>query len=198
MLVLGLTGSLGMGKSTCAAFFAEKGVAIFDADATVHALYRGAAAPRVEAAFPGTMVDGAIDRTELGKRVIGNPTAIARLEAIVHPMVREAENDFRASTAASGRRTILLDIPLLLETGGEDRIDVVILVSTTAEIQKARALSRPGMSEARFSAILAKQMPDAEKRQRAHFIIDTGGEIAETRRQVGDVMRSLAGMVAGR
>lgn len=197
MLVLGLTGSLGMGKSTCAALFAEKGVAIFDADATVHGLYRGAAALHVEAAFPGTMVDGVIDRGELGKRVIGNPSAIARLEAIVHPMVREAENSFRANAAKNGCRTILLDIPLLLERGGEDRFDVVIVVSTTAEIQKARALSRPGMSEERFSAILAKQMPDKEKRRRAHFIIDTGGEIADTNRQVGDVMRSLAGMAAG-
>jgi len=197
MLVLGLTGSLGMGKSTCAALFAEKGVAIFDADATVHGLYRGAAALQVEAAFPGTMVDGVIDRGELGKRVIGNPPAIARLEAIVHPMVREAENSFRAKAAKNGCRTILLDIPLLLESGGEDRFDVVIVVSTTAEIQKARALSRPGMSEERFSAILAKQMPDEEKRRRAHFIIDTSGEIADTSRQVGDVMRSLAGMAAG-
>lgn len=198
MLVLGLTGSLGMGKSTCAAFFAEEGVAIFDADATVHALYRGAAAPKVEAAFPGTMVDGVIDRGELGKRVIGNPPAVARLEGIVHPMVREAENRFRAEAVREGRRTILLDIPLLLETGGEDRIDVLLLVSTSAEIQKARALSRPGMTEARFATILAKQMPDDEKRRRAHFIIDTSGDLAATRRQVGDVMRSLAGMAAGR
>ena len=197
MLVLGLTGSLGMGKSTCAAMFAEKGVAIFDADATVHALYRGKAAPRVEAEFPGTMVDGAIDRNLLAKKVVGDPSAIARLEKIVHPLVREAENAFRASANREGARIILLDIPLLLETGGENRVDIVILVSTTPEIQKARVLGRAGMSEERFVALLAKQMPDEDKRRRAHFIIDTSGEIADTSRQVDDLLVAVAGMAGG-
>jgi len=198
MLVLGLTGSLGMGKSTCAAMFAERGVAIFDADATVHALYRGKAAPLVEAAFPGTMVEGSIDRNILAKKVVGDPSAIARLEKIVHPLVREAEDVFRARAIRQGIRIILLDIPLLLESGGENRVDVVILVSTTPAIQKERVLSRAGMSEERFAALLAKQMPDEDKRRRAHFIIDTSGEIADTNRQVDDVLAAVAGMTGGR
>ena len=197
MLVLGLTGSLGMGKSTCAQMFAEMGVAIFDADATVHRLYRGPAVPLVEAAFPGTVVDGAIDRSKLAAKVFGHPAAIAKLEGIVHPLVHDAENEFRKRAANSGRRVVLLDIPLLFEVGGEDRVDVVILVSTTPEIQKVRAFKRAGMTEERFAAILAKQMPDDEKRRRAHFIVDTCGPFAETRRQVADVMRAVAGMAAG-
>lgn len=198
MLVLGLTGSLGMGKSTCAAMFAEKGVAIFDADAAVHELYKGKAAPLVEAAFPGTLVGGAIDRRKLGDIVVGDPKAIARLEKIVHPLVHEAEKAFRESARRQGQRIILLDIPLLLETGGEDRVDAVILVSTTPKIQKERVLGRGGMSEERFARLLAKQMPDEEKRRRAHFIVDTSGEIADTRRQVDDILAAIAGMAGGR
>jgi dephospho-CoA kinase len=198
MLVLGLTGSLGMGKSTCAQMFAEMGVAIFDADATVHMLYSGRAAPLVEAAFPGTVIDGAVDRTRLAAKVFGNPAAIAKLERIVHPLVREEENEFRKRAVDTGRRIVLLDIPLLFEVGGEDRIDVVVLVSTSPEIQKDRAFKRPGMTEERFAAILAKQMPDHEKRRRAHFIVDTGGSFAATRRQVADVLRAVAGIAAGR
>lgn len=198
MLVLGLTGSLGMGKSTCAAMFAEKGVAIFDADATVHTLYRGDAVPLVEAAFPGTMADGVIDRNLLAKKVVGDSAAIARLEKIVHPLVRDAENAFRAKAKEAGTEIILLDIPLLFENHIDDRVDVVILVSTTPEIQKERVLGRPGMSEERFTALLAKQMPDQEKRRRAHFIIDTSGELKDTRRQVDDVFRAVAGMAGGR
>jgi dephospho-CoA kinase len=197
MLVLGLTGSVGMGKSTVAAMFAEKGVATFDADATVHALYRGAAVPLVEAAFPGTLVDGAIDRKKLADKVIDNPPAMAKLEAIVHPLVRQAEKSFRARTAGEGRRTALLDIPLLLETGGESRVDAVVLVSAAPEIQEARVLARPGMTRERLDAILKRQMPDDEKRRRAHFIVDTGGDFAETRRQVADVLRAVAGIAAG-
>jgi len=198
MLVLGLTGSLGMGKSTCAEMFAEMGVPIFDADATVHRLYRGRAAPLVEAAFPGTVVDGAVDRTRLGARVFGNPAAIARLEGIVHPLVREAEIAFRKEAAEAGRRIVLLDIPLLFEVGGEDRVDVIVLVSTSPKIQRERAFKRAGMTEERFAAILAKQMPDDEKRRRAHFIVDTSGSFDETRRQVADVMRAVPGIAAGR
>ena len=197
MLVLGLTGSVGMGKSTVTAMFAEKGVATFDADATVHHLYRGAAAPLVEAAFPGTLVDGVLDREKLAAKVVGNPSAIARLEKIVHPLVREAENAFRARAAGEGRRVILLDVPLLLETGGETRVDAVILVSTTPEIQNMRVLGRAGMTEERFAAIRARQMPDDEKRRRSHFAIDTGGDFADTRRQVEDVLRAVAGMSGG-
>jgi dephospho-CoA kinase len=197
MLVLGLTGSVGMGKSTVTAMFAENGVATFDADAAVHALYRGAAAPLIEAAFPGTVVDGAVDRKKLADKVIDTPSAIAKLEAIVHPLVREAENIFRARAAGEGRRIALLDIPLLLETGGETRVDAVVLVSAAAAIQAARVLERPGMTRARFAAILKRQMPDDEKRRRAHFIIDTGGDFADTRRQVDDLLRAVAGIAAG-
>jgi len=197
MLVLGLTGSVGMGKSTVAAMFAERGVATFDADATVHALYRGAAVTLVEAAFPGTSVEGVVDRQKLADKVIDSPPAIAKLEAIVHPLVREAENSFRARAAWEGRRTALLDIPLLLETGGESRVDAVVLVSAAPEVQEARVLERPGMTRERLAAILKRQMPDDEKRRRAHFIIDTGGDFADTRRQVDDVLRAVAGMAAG-
>lgn len=198
MLVLGLTGSIGMGKSTCAGMFAEMGVPIFDADATVHRLYRGRAAPLVEAAFPGTVVDGAVDRTRLGAEVFGKPAAIARLEGIVHPLVREIEIEFLKKAAEAGRRVVLLDIPLLFEVGGEDRVDVIVLVSTSPELQRERAFKRPGMTEERFAAILAKQMPDDEKRRRAHFIVDTSGSFDETRRQVADVMRAVPGVAAGR
>jgi len=197
MLVLGLTGSVGMGKSTVAAMFAERGVATSDADATVHALYRGAAVTLVEAAFPGTSVEGVVDRQKLADKVIDSPPAIAKLEAIVHPLVREAENSFRARAAGEGMRTALLDIPLLLETGGESRVDAVVLVSAAPEVQEARVLERPGMTRERLAAILKRQMPDDEKRRRAHFIIDTGGDFADTRRQVDDVLRAVAGMAAG-
>lgn len=198
MLVLGLTGSLGMGKSTCAQMFAEMGVAVFDADTAVHALYRGRAAPLVEVAFPGSVVDGVVDRSRLAVEVLGKPAAIARLEGIVHPLVRDAENEFRERAARSGRRIVLLDIPLLFEVGGEGRVDVVIVVSTTPAIQKERAFRRVGMTEERFAAILAKQMPDREKRRRAHFIVDTGGTFDATRRQIADIMKAVAGIAAGR
>ena len=198
MLILGLTGSVGMGKSTVAAMFAERGIPTFDADEAVHALYRGAAVAPVEAAFPGTSVDGAIDRDLLGQRVVGDPAAIARLEQIVHPLVREAENAFRAQAAGEGRRVVLLDIPLLLETGGERRVDIVIVVSAPAEIQRERVLSRPGASIERFEALLARQMPDEEKRRLAHFIVETSGSFDMTRRQVGDVLRAVGSIAAGR
>lgn len=198
MLVLGLTGSLGMGKSTCASMFAEQGVPTFDADATVHRLYSGRAAPLVEAAFPGTVVDGTVDRVRLGAMVFEDRAAIARLEAIVHPLVREAETDFRKRAADEGHRVVLLDIPLLFEVGSENRVDIVVLVSTSAEIQRQRVLARAGMTEERFAAILAKQMPDDEKRRRSHFIVDTGGEFDATRRQVDGVLKAVAGIAAGR
>jgi dephospho-CoA kinase len=197
MVVLGLTGSVGMGKSTVAAMFAERGVATFDADGAVHSLYRGAAVPLVESAFPGTVVDGVVDRKKLADKVIDSPPAIGKLEAIVHPLVREAENAFRARAAGEGRRIALLDIPLLLETGGEARVDAVVLVSAAPEIQEARVLERPGMTRERLAAIRKRQMPDDEKRRRAHFIVDTGGDFADTRRQVDDVLRAVAGIAAG-
>ncbi len=198
MLVLGLTGSLGMGKSTVAAMFARRGVATFDADRAVHALYAGPAVAAVEAAFPGTTAAGVVDRVKLGERVASDPAAFARLEAIVHPLVRHAEAAFRTRAAGEGHRIVLLDIPLLFETGGAGRVDAVVLVATTPEIQRARVLARPGMTEARFAALGARQMPDAGKRTRAHFILDTGGPLADTERQVGDLLRAVAGPAAGR
>jgi len=197
MLVIGLTGSLAMGKTTAAAMFAAEGAAIFDADRVVHDLYAGAAAPLIEAAFPGTTENDAVDRKRLAARVVGDKAALARLEAIVHPLVHAAENAFRARASAEGRRVAVLDIPLLLETGGEARVDAVVVVTTTAEIQRARILRREGMTAERFAALLARQMPDAEKRKRAHFIIDTSGEFDATRKQVVDVMRAVAGIAAG-
>jgi len=198
MLVLGLTGSVGMGKSTSAGMFAEAGVAVFDADRAVHALYAGPAVAAIEEAFPDTTSDGRVDRVKLGARVAGDAKAFARLEAIVHPMVREAEAAFRADAAAGGRRIMLLDIPLLFETRGEHRVDAIAVVSTTAAIQRQRVLARPGMTEERFAAILARQMPDAEKRTRAHFILDSGTGFADMKRQIADLLRAVAGMAAAR
>jgi dephospho-CoA kinase len=197
MIVLGLTGSLAMGKSTVARMFAEAGAAVFDADATVHALYAGKAAAQIETAFPGVSADGKIDRQRLGARVVGDKAALAKLEAIVHPPVHEAENAFRSAAAAKGHRVLVLDIPLLLETGGESRVDAVVVATTTAAIQRERILRRPGMTAERADALLARQMPDAEKRARAHFLIDTSGDYAETRKQVAAVMRAVAGIAAG-
>lgn len=197
MLVLGLTGSAAMGKSTIAAMFAEAGAAVFDADRAVHALYRGAAVPLVEAAFPGTTADGAVDREKLRQRVLGDPDAVARLETLVHPLVRAEEEKFRAAAAGAGRRVVLLDVPLFFETGGETRVDLVIVASAPAAIQRARMLSRPGMNEERLAAMLARQLSDAEKRARAHFIIDTSGELSRTRKAVGDILRAVAPLAGG-
>lgn len=192
MLVLGLTGSIAMGKSTTAAMFRAAGVPVHDADAAVHALYGGAAVAPVEAAFPGVAVDGRIDRERLAARVVGDAEALRRLEAIVHPLVREAERDFLVKAAAAGARVAVLDVPLLLETGGDSRVDAVVVVTAPAEVQRARGLARPGMTEARLAAILARQMPDAEKRRRAHFIVDTGHGLEAARASVTAILRSLA------
>jgi dephospho-CoA kinase len=175
-------------------------VPVFDADSTVHALYAegGAAVAPVAAAFPDTLVDGAIDRVRLGRRVVGDAAAFQRLEAIVHPLVRSCENAFRAQAAGEGRRIAVLDIPLLFETHADARVDMIVVVSTTPDRQRERVLARPGMSAARFDALVARQTPDAEKRARAHFIIDTGGELTDTERQIADLMRALAGTAAGR
>lgn len=191
MLILGLTGSIGMGKSTTAAFFRAEGVPVYDADAAVHALYRGAAAPLIEAAFPGTVVDGVVDRDLLGARVLGDAAAMAKLESIVHPLVRAARTSFLAEAAAAARPIVLLDIPLLFETGGEREVDAVVLVSASEAVQKARVAARSGMTEEKLAAIMAKQMPDAEKRRRAHFIIDTGLGMAAAERQVRAVLRAV-------
>jgi len=192
VIKIGLTGSIGMGKSTTAKLFAACGVPGHDADATVHALYAGRAAPMIEAAFPGTVVGGVVDRTKLSPHVLGKPEAMERLESIIHPLVREEENAFLQKATLERRRAVLLDVPLLFETGGDARVDVSVVVSADAEVQKARVLSRPGMTEGRFETIRARQMPDADKRRRAHFVIDTGHGIEAARRSVIALLRALA------
>ena len=193
MIVLGLTGSIGMGKSTTARLFADEGVPVHDADATVHRLYSGEAVPLVEAAFPGTTHDGAVDRKELGRRVIGNPEALARLESIVHPLVREAERRFLEEARASGAKIAVLDIPLLFETGRDAQVDAVVVVSAGAEEQRRRVLERPGMTEETFQKILARQTPDAEKSARADLVIDTSRGIEAAREQVRAALRRFGG-----
>ncbi|MEC5292528.1 dephospho-CoA kinase [Aurantimonas sp. C2-6-R+9] len=191
MIVLGLTGSIGMGKSTAAAMFADEGVPVHDADAAVHRLYAGRAAPLIEAEFPGTVIDGIVDRQLLGAEVLNDPDALKRLEAIVHPLVRAEEQAFLADAQKSGAPLALLDIPLLYETGAEARCDKIVVVSAPAAIQRERVLARPGMSEEKFAAILAKQVPDAEKRARADFVIDTGGGFDATRAAVKALVAEL-------
>ena len=193
MIVLGLTGSIGMGKSTTAKMFAEAGVPVHDSDEAVHRLYAGAAAPLVEEAFPGTVVDGMVDRARLSKRVVGDAEALAKLEAIVHPLVRTDANRFVAHHRAAGTPLVVLDIPLLFETGGAARVDKIAVVSAPLEIQRKRVLSRPGMTLEKFEAILARQTPDSEKRRRADFVIDTGESIEAARRQVEAIIRELSG-----
>ena len=200
MLILGLTGSIGMGKTETAKMFRSLGIPVFDADAAVHELYAegGAAVGAVEAAFPGVAIDGAIDRDRLGKAVIGDSDAIARLESIVHPLVRQAQLDFRAKADTDGADIAVLDIPLLFETGGESRVDKIVVVSAPADVQRRRVLERPGMTEEKFDAILAKQLPDAEKRARADFIIETDRGLDDALDQVKALVESLrATMAAG-
>ncbi|WP_131195701.1 dephospho-CoA kinase [Lichenihabitans psoromatis] len=191
MMVVGLTGSIGMGKSTTAAMIREAGVPVFDADAAVHDLYRGEAAAVVEAAFPGVVRDGAIDRAELGKRVLGDAAALARLEAIVHPLVLARRRAFLVAAEKAGASLVVLDVPLLFETGADKDVDAVIVVSAPETVQNARVLARPGMTEARFSAIKAKQMPDAEKRSRADYVIETGEGLPAARHRVDAVLAAL-------
>lgn len=195
--VLGLTGSIGMGKSTTADLFRDAGVPVHDADAAVHLLYAGAAAAPVEAAFPGTVIDGRVDRERLGRAVFGKPEAMARLEAIVHPLVRAEEVAFLDAARRQGAALAALDVPLLLETGGDRRCDAILVVTAPAAVQRARVLARPGMTEERFNALLARQMPDAEKRRRAHFLVDTSRGVPAARAQVRDILKALAGR-AGR
>ena len=197
MVVLGLTGSIGMGKSTTADLFRREGVPVFDADATVHALYRGAAAAgaavaAVEAAFPGVAPDGAVDREELGRRVLGDPAALRRLESIVHPLVGAERRRFLRDAEAGGASLAVLDIPLLFETGADAGVDAVAVVSAPEAVQKARVMARPGMTAERFSAILRRQVPDAEKRRRADVVIDTGRGLEAARAQVRAVIAGFS------
>ena len=197
MIVIGLTGSIGMGKSTVAAMFAEEGVPVFDADEEVHRLEgpQGPLVAAIEAAFPGTTGPAGVDREALRQRVFGDSAALARLEAIVHPAVAGAREAFLAQNAAAP--IVMLDIPLLFETGGQVRVDRTVVVSAPAEVQRARVLARPGMTEARFEAILARQMPDAEKRARADFVIPTGGSFEQTRAEVRAVIACLRDVAGG-
>jgi len=194
MFILGLTGSIGMGKSATAKMFAEEGVPVHDADAAVHRLYDGEAVASIETAFPGTTGNGKVDREKLGKRVLDDDAAMKRLEAIVHPLVRQAEERFLAEAERKGAKAALLDIPLLFETGGQARCDAVAVVSAPADVQRARAFERPGMSEGKLAAILAKQMPDEEKRRRADFVVDTSRGFEAARAQVRDILKAVATM----
>ncbi|HEX5958498.1 MAG TPA: dephospho-CoA kinase [Hyphomicrobiaceae bacterium] len=193
MLIVGLTGSIGMGKSTIAARFRSHGISVCDADAEVHKLYEGAAAPLIEAAFPGTTEAGKVDRQRLAKSLMADPSGFKRLEDIVHPLVFEAERAFLRAEAAKGAPMAVLEIPLLLETGGEKRVDVVVVVSAPAEKQRERVLQRPGMTVEKLEQMLARQVPDAEKRARADFVVDTGGTFAESEAQVDNIVESLKG-----
>lgn len=193
MRLIGLTGSIGMGKTATAQMFAELGVPVYDADAAVHALYAhgGTAVAPVEAAFPGVSKDGAIDRAALSTRVLGDAAALKRLEAIIHPLVAQAQIAFLQEQAAKGADLVVLDIPLLFETGGDKRVQTVVVVSAPAAVQRARVLARPGMTPEKFDAILAKQTPDAEKRARAHFVVETGDGFDSARAQVRAVVEAL-------
>ena len=192
MIVLGLTGSIGMGKSATADLFRKLGVPVHDADATVHRLYCGRAVPLIEKAFPGTVADGAVDRTKLGAAVLNSPESLKELEAIVHPLVREEEETFLARVSALAPIAVL-DIPLLFETGGDWRCDAALVVTAPPSVQRERVLARPGMTAEKFSAILAKQMPDADKRARAHFLVDTSRGFASAEVQVRSILVCLAG-----
>jgi dephospho-CoA kinase len=194
MLLLGLTGSIGMGKSTTAKLFAEAGVPVYDADAAVHKIYQGEAAPAIEAAFPGTTVDGKVDRAKLSARVLHDQAAIKRLEQIVHPMLGASRQKFLDDAKASGAPVVVMDIPLLFETGGEKRVDAVVVVTTSPENQRERIMARGTMTSEALDAILARQMPDAEKRKRADFVVDTSHGLDPVRTQIRDILQQVAKM----
>lgn len=194
MFVLGLTGSIGMGKSVTAQLFADEGVPVHDSDAVVHALYEGEAVPLIEAAFPGTTKAGRVDREKLGRAVVDDRAALKKLEAIVHPLVRAAERQFLDQARADGAKVALLDIPLLFETGAEARVDAVVVVSAPEDMQRQRVLARPGMTAEKFAALLARQMPDVEKRARADFIVDSGQGLDHARMQVRQILARIATM----
>ena len=198
MFIIGLTGSVGMGKSTTARLFAEQGVPVHDADAVVHQLYEGEAVAAIEAAFPGATARGKVDRSRLAVLVLDDPSALKRLEAIVHPLVQAAEQELLAQAQARGEKVAVLDIPLLFETGGDRRVDAVVVASAPTEIQQARVLARPGMTWEKLEAILRKQMPDKEKRRRADFVVDTSRGIDDARAQVRAILDAVARMPSRR
>lgn len=191
MIIIGLTGSIGMGKSTTAEMFQSMGIPVHSADEVVHQLYKGEAAPLIEDAFPGTAPDGVVDRGLLSKQLMAAPDGFARLEGIIHPLVRAREQAFIAQARSRGEAIVVLDIPLLFETGATGRVDVIVVVSCAPEIQKERVLARQGMTEAKFAAILARQTPDAEKRAGADYVIDTGNELDVARQQVAEIVAEL-------
>ncbi len=194
MIVLGLTGSIGMGKSTTAKLFAEAGVPVYDADATVHKIYEGEATPAIEAAFPGTTENGKVDRARLSARVLHDPAAIRQLEQIVHPMVRAYHQQFLDEAERSGAPVAVVDVPLLFETGGEKRVDAVVVVTTSPENQRERILARGTMTNEALDAVLARQLPDAEKRRRADFVVDTSHGLDPVRARIRDILAQAAKM----
>ena len=194
MKILGLTGSIGMGKSTTAKLFAEAGVPVYDADATVHRIYQGEAAPVIEAAFPGTTVGGKVDRSLLSARVVHDPAAIRRLEDIVHPLLRTHHQTFLDEAERSGATVAVVDVPLLFETGGDKRVDAVVVVTTSPETQRQRILERGTMTSEALDGLLARQMPDAEKRKRADFVVDTSYGLDPVRERIRDILDQVAKM----
>jgi dephospho-CoA kinase len=194
MRILGLTGSIGMGKSTTAKLFAEAGVPVYDADAAVHNIYEGEAAPAIEAAFPGTTVDGRVDRAKLSAKVVHDPAAIKQLEQIVHPMLGASRKKFLDDAERSGAPVVVMDIPLLFETGGEKRVDAVVVVTTSPEVQRERILARGTMTSEALDAILARQLPDAEKRKRADFVVDTSHGLDPVRTAIRDILAEVVKM----
>ena len=194
MKILGLTGSIGMGKSTTAKLFAEAGVPVYDADATVHRVYEGEAVPAIEAAFPGTTADGKVDRARLSAKVVHDPAAIQRLEQIVHPMLRSYHQKFLQDAQQAGAPVVVMDVPLLFETGGEKRVDAVVVVTTAPELQRERILARGTMTAETLDAILARQTPDAEKRRRADFVVDTSNGLDPVRDRIRDILAEVVKM----
>jgi dephospho-CoA kinase len=194
MRILGLTGSIGMGKSTTAKLFTEAGVPVYDADAAVHKIYEGEAAPAIEAAFPGTTVDGKVDRAKLSAKVVHDPAAIKQLEQIVHPMLGASRKKFLDEAERSGAPVVVMDIPLLFETGGEKRVDAVVVVSTDPVSQRERILARGTMTNEALDAILARQLPDAEKRKRADFVVDTSHGLDPVRTAISDILAKVVKM----
>jgi dephospho-CoA kinase len=198
MKILGLTGSIGMGKSTTAKLFAEAGVPVYDADATVHRIYQGEAVPAIEAAFPGTTSDGKVDRAKLSAKVVHDPAAIQRLEQIVHPMLRSYHQKFLDDAEQAGTPVVVMDVPLLFETGGEKRVDAVVVVTTAPEVQRERILARGTMTAEALDAIMARQLPDAEKRQRADFVVDTSHGLDPVRGRIRDILAEVVKMTQRR
>jgi len=194
MIILGLTGSIGMGKSTTAKLFAEAGVPVYDADAAVHQLYEGEAAPAIEAAFPGTTAGGKVDRPKLSARVVHDPAAMKQLEQIVHPMLGASRQKFFADAERAGAPVTVVDVPLLYETGGEKRVDAVVVVTTSPENQRARIMARGTMTSEALDSILARQLPDAEKRKRADFVVDTSDGLDPVRVQIRDILQQVVKM----